>query len=91
MVRAYRIHGRVQGVGFRWWARVQAERLGLRGTVRNERDGSVAIVAAGDEAALDSFLSLLEEGPSAARVDRITSLDPPAEGSQLPAGFEIIP
>lgn len=69
--RTYRLHGRVQGVGFRWWARVQAERLGLTGAVRNEPDGSVVAVAAGDEAALASFRTCLGRGPAGARVDRV--------------------
>lgn len=77
--RIYRLHGRVQGVGFRWWARIQAEQLGVRGTVRNEPDGSVVVVATGDEAALTTFRGRLERGPAGARVDDIEESDGPAE------------
>ena len=45
--RAYRIVGRVQGVGFRWWTRRTAERLSLYGSVRNLTDGSVEVHVTG--------------------------------------------
>lgn len=86
-VRRYRLHGRVQGVGFRWWTRRQADLLGVTGTVRNEPDGSVAIVAAGDEATLRSFRTLLEEGPPTAHVDRIEEA---AQSDEAFGGFSII-
>jgi acylphosphatase len=43
------VRGRVQGVGFRWWARSQATALGLAGTATNLDDGRVEIVVEGDE------------------------------------------
>ncbi|NIR60559.1 MAG: acylphosphatase, partial [Gammaproteobacteria bacterium] len=58
-IRVYRITGMVQGVGFRWWTRSQAEALGLRGTVRNCADGSVEVVAAGEVGALERLRSAL--------------------------------
>lgn len=66
------VRGRVQGVGFRAFAREQARRLGLAGWVRNERDGSVRTVAEGPRAVLEQYLDALQRGPSAARVEQAT-------------------
>jgi acylphosphatase len=63
-----KVTGRVQGVAFRWEAQHAAERLGVTGWVRNEPDGSVFVVAEGEEAILHRFLAYLREGPPAARV-----------------------
>ena len=60
--------GQVQGVGFRWSAQGEAERLGVVGRVRNRTDGAVEIVAQGDRAAMDEFAAWLERGPRFARV-----------------------
>lgn len=67
----FRIHGRVQGVGFRWWTHRTAERLGIRGSVRNLVDGSVEVRAAGPPAAMQEFEQLLHGGSRAASVDRV--------------------
>lgn len=64
----FRVTGRVQGVGFRWWAEAQAQALGLAGFVRNEPDGAVSGEAAGPPEALAAFRDRLAEGPSSARV-----------------------
>ena len=85
--RAFRVHGRVQGVGFRWWTWRQARELGLRGVVRNLPDGTVEVLAAGPPGALDQFRALLVEGPPAAAVGHVEEADPPAGG--LPETFEI--
>ncbi|MDP9365793.1 MAG: acylphosphatase [Chloroflexota bacterium] len=69
--RAIRVHGRVQGVGFRASARREAARLGLAGFARNEPDGSVAIAVEGDEAALEAFVAWCRVGAPGAWVDRI--------------------
>ncbi len=53
--RGFRVRGRVQGVGFRWWTRRKASDLGLRGTVRNRPDGSVEVHVAGDVETLEAF------------------------------------
>ena len=63
--------GRVQGVGFRWFVLDAAVRLGLRGWVANEPDGSVRCVAEGPRAALEGLLADLEEGPPGAGVHRV--------------------
>ena len=86
--RAYRITGNVQGVGFRWWTRKTASALDLRGTVRNARDGSVEIEAAGDEDDLSTFEEKLRQGPAPARV-RELEREEPGNGS-LPEDFQII-
>lgn len=62
------VRGKVQGVGFRWFVREQARALGLTGWVRNRDDGSVEVLAHGDEAALGQLRSLIGSGPSGARV-----------------------
>lgn len=51
-----KIYGDVQGVNFRWHTRLEAEKLGLAGWVRNEPDGSVAVVAEGSAEVLHNFL-----------------------------------
>ena len=66
-----RVHGRVQGVGFRYATEREAGRLGLRGFVRNLDDGSVEIVAEGDAAALDRLVAWAHHGPRMAIVDRV--------------------
>ena len=65
------VRGRVQGVGFRWWTRSTASRLGLRGHVRNLADGSVEVVAAGTDDALEALRSALREGPPTAKVQSV--------------------
>ena len=80
--RGYRIAGRVQGVGFRWWARGVAVELGITGIVRNDPDGSVTIIARGGRAALDLFEGRLKKGPPFSRVDQIEYVPfAPIEGS----------
>lgn len=69
----WRIHGRVQGVGFRWWTRRTAESLGITGSVRNRSDGTVEVRAAGSEEALREFEERLREGPRSASVRRVES------------------
>ena len=90
-VRGYRVQGRVQGVGFRWWVRREAERLGLRGDVRNEMDGSVTVVFAGEGAAVDSMESRLAQGPPMSRVDELVPLPEEAiHGRGLGPDFRIL-
>jgi len=86
--RGYRITGTVQGVGFRWWTRKLAQRLGLRGTVRNDRDGSVHVRAEGEATALETFEARLTAGPSGADVRGVENLEPGEEA--LPTGFDIV-
>jgi acylphosphatase len=72
MRRLYaRVHGFVQGVGYRVFAQSEAQRLELYGYVRNCADGSVEVVAEGDEHRLHEFLHALQRGPLGARVHRV--------------------
>ncbi len=76
-----RITGRVQGVGFRWWARRQAVALGLTGWVMNAADErSVELVAEGDPKAIEELERRLWRGPEAARVEAVESSRGPASG-----------
>lgn len=65
------VKGLVQGVYFRYFTQAEAERLGLVGWVANQNDGSVRVVAEGDEAALRELLDFLHRGPPAARVTQV--------------------
>lgn len=67
------VHGRVQGVGFRYAAYRQAQHLGLRGWVRNRADGSVEAEFDGRREDLDAFLRWCSEGPPLARVSSVES------------------
>lgn len=75
--KRYEIFGRVTGVGFRAWTRRTAEAYAVTGWVRNRDDGSVEIVARGDEDSLRNFTEQIEIGPAGARVDdvRTESID----------------
>jgi acylphosphatase len=65
------IRGRVQLVMFRDFAARKARSLGLCGTVQNRKDGSVRVVAEGEEAALKIFEQKLRRGPVLSRVDAV--------------------
>lgn len=80
--------GRVQGVFFRHTARIRAEKFNLKGLVRNENDGSVTIIAEGEEEALQKFLEWCRKGPPLARVYEIKTEWQEATGEF--DGFEII-
>ena len=77
----YLIRGRVQGVGYRYFARDAAERYGLCGYAKNLPAGEVEVHAEGDEAALQLFRRELERGPRMARVSEVIESDLPASGT----------
>jgi acylphosphatase len=62
------VHGRVQGVGFRYFVVQKAHTLALRGYTRNESDGSVEVLAQGPRPALERLLAYLRQGPAGAQV-----------------------
>jgi acylphosphatase len=77
------VRGRVQGVGFRAAAAREARRLQLTGWVRNELDGSVVVLAEGEDTAADSFLAWLRRGPSYAHVSGVDPEWLPAQGDAV--------
>lgn len=67
-----KIKGRVQGIGFRYWAVKKAREIGgISGWVHNEADGSVEILMRGEEVLVDRMIAACHEGPLLARVDRV--------------------
>lgn len=68
MCARIRIEGKVQMVGFRWFARQWADDLGLSGWVRNNPDGSVEAEVEGNEEKVEALVNYLKEGPRLARV-----------------------
>lgn len=76
-----RVIGRVQGVGYRWWARRQADELRLVGWVMNADDErSVELVAEGDPEALTELERRLAQGPPGARVEQVDARRVAASG-----------
>jgi len=69
--RVIRIHGKVQGVGYRFFATRVARRLGLKGNIQNNRDGTVDAVVEGEKDAIDDWIEELKEGPRYAEVTKI--------------------
>ena len=88
-----RIFGKVQGVGFRAWAKEHAEKKGLRGWVRNRSDGSVEVVFVGHAHVLDGMVTLCRKGPAGAEVNRVARI--PGEyrpdKTEVPPGFQLFP
>lgn len=80
------VHGRVQGVGFRYALQAAAERAGARGWVRNRRDGTVEALIAGDAGAVAAVIAWAHAGPPSADVDRVDAAD---STEAPPEGFEI--
>jgi acylphosphatase len=80
------VSGRVQGVGYRWFAVRAAQELGVHGWVRNLPDGRVEALAEGSEDQIDRFVEKLRKGPLASKVQGIDALE--AEPSGL-TGFDV--
>lgn len=74
------VHGRVQGVFFRDTARRLAERRGVAGWVRNNRDGTVEAVFEGEAEAVERLVAFCREGPRGASVEEVEVAGEPPEG-----------
>lgn len=85
-VRAWRVSGRVQGVGFRWFVRSHAQKLELCGWARNLADGSVEVAARGSSDALNRLEARLAVGPRWGRVDQVEKISTPSEET-IPNSF----
>jgi acylphosphatase len=68
IARTYRIQGRVQGVGFRYFVKRNADALGIRGYVRNEDDGGVFVYAVGNAASIERLAGAVRLGPQFSEV-----------------------
>jgi acylphosphatase len=89
MRRRYEVEGAVQGVGFRYFVRRQAMRLGLAGWVRNKDDGSVEAEAVGSAERLEEFEVELRRGPAYASVRNLKVIEVPDEAGSS-GSFEIV-
>ena len=79
------VHGRVQGVGFRWAIQRAAESRGVAGWAQNRADGTVEAVLEGEPGAVDSVVRITQEGPRGARVERVEVAEEEPESLR---GFE---
>jgi acylphosphatase len=79
VARRYYVSGMVQGVGYRYFARQAAQRLGLAGYVKNLRDGRVEVYAIGSRSKLASLRAELEHGPSGASVASVAEEEVPVD------------
>ena len=87
MTRRYIIRGRVQGVGYRQFARHHAEEIGVTGMVRNLDNGDVEVIAAGTKSQLDTLAGYLHRGPHFGEVHGVTETE---HGPIKSRGFTIL-
>ncbi len=83
------VHGRVQGVGFRWYVVEMARKLGLAGWVKNRPDGRVELAAAGTREALDKLAAAVRAGPRGARIEDVRVV-PAVPESDCESPFRIV-
>ena len=81
LAKHYLVRGDVQGVGYRYFTKGVAERLGVKGFVRNLYSGDVEVHAEADEVTLNLFRAELERGPRMAEVTEIVEKDVPVSGT----------
>ena len=91
VTRHLRITGRVQGVGYRYALKSEAQAHGIHGWVRNCRDGTVEAVVQGDAQAVEQILAWAKRGPPAARVAEINAQPAQGELDRPYGGFEELP
>ena len=77
----YLMRGDVQGVGYRYFTKGAAERLGVKGFVRNLHSGDVEVYAEADEVTLGLFRLELERGPRMAQVTEVIEKEVPVSGT----------
>ena len=83
------VEGRVQGVGFRWFVRQEARRLGVAGWVRNLPDGSVELTVGGESSAVRRLLDHVRVGPDSAEVTSLRTEEAQTADS-LPYPFTVL-
>lgn len=88
MIVSIRVFGKVQGVFFRRSAKVGADKLGLAGWVRNNKDGTVEIQAGGDKESLERFVGWCKKGPPFAKVEKVEVVW--SDDNFEAEGFEIV-
>ena len=88
IARRFIVRGRVQGVGFRYFAIRAARACGVVGTVRNMSDGSVEAVAEGSAASVAEFRRALERGPSYSHVTTVEEFD--LQPTRRYSDFEVV-
>lgn len=69
------VTGDVQGVSYRYWAKKEAEKLGLSGWAKNEHDGTVSVFVQGPEDSLKNYLEWTKEGSPLATVEGVETKD----------------
>jgi acylphosphatase len=88
VARRFVLKGRVQGVGFRFFAERMAGLEGIHGWVANRDDGAVEVFAEGEKAAVDRFAAKIRVGPPSARVDDVWTDDDVPSGQS--GGFTVL-
>lgn len=89
ITRRLRIRGLVQGVGYRYALRREAQRQGVAGWVRNRSDGSVEALLQGAAERVAEVVAWARRGPPGSQVDEV-EIDP-AEDEAMHSGFELHP
>ena len=82
------VHGRVQGVGFRYFVQRAAGRLGLAGSVANNPDGTVEIVVEGDAEGIEQLIKQVWKGPPMSRVELLDVAEIAPTGRYRSFGIE---
>lgn len=85
------VRGRVQGVGFRWFAARAARDCGVSGWVRNAADGTVEVAAEGAAEQVEQLLAALRRGPAHALVQSVEIEERPSATAAIHSAFEILP
>lgn len=82
-----KVNGKVQGVGFRYYAKMQADLIGLNGWVKNLPDGSVLVMVQGNKTDIETFTDYLRIGPSLSYVTNLEKVK--IQGGRVFSEFSI--